>query len=422
MLHVRPDSGQECVELGFLRGAELGAGVKNGGHLEVGQRLAGVLLEVFFGEDALDFLVEGVVPHLAAGVAEVGLELREFFLRQHQLLGVEGGPELCGVNNSLSQWVVVLEELAESDSMSLHELLDFVKQLTHVVGASEVSVAREVGRLGAGEWFIDSVLETVAVLDESQILNIPELVAVDAGDRGDLSIVDGDSKEGQDLLELLRRHFEVVVAVVVLEEALCVEAFPDDHVTEGLPKFLDNSLVLTGGNSESVVRNGSSIAEHGVHVFFKALLGEYFIHTVAEIPPHYLSALACCKSFTKLVEFISTKDDLSHVQANSELGVGNEAAPKFVEISEELCNSNPLLLAELSKFGEDVFDIIGDVFLDVVAGDSGFGFGVVVERVVVSSSNSEQVLGAVNIVAEIKVIELVTVAFVAVSFEEQIHG
>jgi len=44
---------------------------------------------------------------------------------QLKLLGVQSSSELSGINNSLSEWVMILEELTDSDSVSLYVLHDF---------------------------------------------------------------------------------------------------------------------------------------------------------------------------------------------------------------------------------------------------------------------------------------------------------
>lgn len=48
-----------------------------------------------------------------------------FLGSQLKLLGVKSSSELSGINNSLSEWVMILEELTDSDSVSLYVLHDF---------------------------------------------------------------------------------------------------------------------------------------------------------------------------------------------------------------------------------------------------------------------------------------------------------
>ena len=65
---------------------------------------------------------------------------------------------------------------------------------------------------------------------------------------------------------------------------------------------------------------------------------------------------------------------------------------KLIEVPEELSDSNSLLLAGLSKFGNNIFDIFGLIFLDINSSYSGNIFGVIVEGVVVTSADSKQLL------------------------------
>ena len=74
------------------------------------------------------------------------------------------------------------------------------------------------------------------------------------------------------------------------------------------------------------------------------------------------------------------------------MGLSNVTAPELIKISEELVDSRSLLLAVLSQFGDDVLNVIWLVLLDVNARDSGLGLGVVVEGVIVSPRDSEELV------------------------------
>ena len=76
-----------------------------------------------------------------------------------------------------------------------------------------------------------------SIPDKWQVFNITELVSVcpDAG--SNFCITELNTKEGEGLLELLWGYLEVVVSVLVLEEALWVKSFSVNKEFE----FLDNS-------------------------------------------------------------------------------------------------------------------------------------------------------------------------------------
>ncbi len=103
------------------------------------------------------------------------------------------------------------------------------------------------------------------------------------------------------------------------------------------------------------------------------------------------------------------------------MGFGDAAASKLIEISEELGNSNSLLLAALSKLGDNILNIIWDVLLNIDTSNSWSSFWVVVEGVVEVSADSEELLWGVNIIAEIEVVDLIDVTLIHVSFAEGVQ-
>lgn len=129
MPHISSDSLQSGLQLILLAVGQNILWVKNAWGLVRGERLLWILFEVLLGEDSLDILVEVEVSDLegVGWVTEGVFEKLELLVRQLYLLGVESGSELGGINNSLSKWIMILEELANSNSVSL----DVVSNLTH---------------------------------------------------------------------------------------------------------------------------------------------------------------------------------------------------------------------------------------------------------------------------------------------------
>ena len=58
-------------------------------------------------------------------------------------------PSLGGLNSSLSEWIVILEELTDSDSVSHDVVLDLVHERVDVSGTSEINVEVHISGLGA---------------------------------------------------------------------------------------------------------------------------------------------------------------------------------------------------------------------------------------------------------------------------------
>lgn len=112
---------------------------------------------------------------------------------------------------------------------------------------------------------------------------------------------------------------------------------------------------------------------------------------IGELSPFDVSSgLWGLERFAKELELSSTQHDLAHVECDSELSLSDESSSELVKISEELADSDSLLFAELSHLGDDVHNIIRLVPFDVNTSDSWSSLWVVVEGVVVSSSNREE--------------------------------
>lgn len=134
----------------------------------VRKSLSWVLLEVLVGEYALDVLVEFEVLDLERiDVASV-VVFEDLVLLGGQLylLGVQGRSELGGLDSSLSQRIVILKELAESDSVSHDVILDLLDEGLDLAGTGEVDVKWLVGALGTSVWIIDDVVAVLAILEE----------------------------------------------------------------------------------------------------------------------------------------------------------------------------------------------------------------------------------------------------------------
>ena len=111
------------------------------------------------------------------------------------------------------------------------------------------------------------------------------LVSVGLGDRCEFSITDRDSKQSQDLLELLWRHLEVIVPVLVLEETLCIESLSLNQGLEFILNLFHVLFISRCGPSGSVEGLSSSIVEDNINRLLQVLFREHFIYAVAELLP-----------------------------------------------------------------------------------------------------------------------------------------
>lgn len=167
----------------------------------------------------------------------------------------------------------------------------------------------------------------------------------------------------------------------------------------------------------------SGIIKFDVYRLLEIFFSEYFIDSVAELSPANMSScLWCLEFFGEKFEFRSREHDFAHVQSNSELGFSDISTSQFVEISEEFGDSNSLFFAGLSQLGDDIIDIIRHILLDISSCNSWSSLWVVIERVVVASSNSEQLLRRVDIIAEVEIVDFINVSSIHVSFQQDVEN
>ena len=81
-----------------------------------------------------------------------------------------------------------------------------------------------------------------------------------------------------------------------------------------------------------------------------------------------------------------------------------------------------MFFASLSQLSNDIINIIRQVLLDINSSNSWFSLWIVIERVVVASSDTEQLLGGVNIIAEVEVVYLIDISSVHVCFQQDIKN
>lgn len=104
--HVNAQSVQKSVQSSLLIVREARLGIKDGGGAEGGEGLRGVLLKCLIGKDIgdlfaeVDIVDEGRVSRVGDGV--VVFQQLVLVGGEHNLLGMEGGAELGGLDASLA--------------------------------------------------------------------------------------------------------------------------------------------------------------------------------------------------------------------------------------------------------------------------------------------------------------------------------
>ena len=141
VFHVSANSTEDVLKFLFFSGWKLVSWVENGWYLEGGESLGWVLLQILFSEDTFDSLVEVVISDFLC-IIRASIEVFKFlifFNGQLKLLCIKSSSKLSAVNNSLSKWIMILEEFTKSDSMSLNEFLDLLHEGIDVRSSCEIS-------------------------------------------------------------------------------------------------------------------------------------------------------------------------------------------------------------------------------------------------------------------------------------------
>ena len=120
------------------------------------------------GEYALDILVELEVFDLEwiDVTSVVVFENLVLLGGQLYLLGIKSRSEFGSLNSSLSQWIVILEELTESDSVSHDVVLNLLDKSLDLAGTGEIDVEWLVGGLSTSVRIVDNIIAILAILEE----------------------------------------------------------------------------------------------------------------------------------------------------------------------------------------------------------------------------------------------------------------
>ena len=128
---------------------------------------------------------------------------------------------------------MILEEFQKPDAVLLNDVLDFSNECVHVtVDSCEIGELFIISGFGTSCWAINDVLEAVGIIQELLIHDLVILVSVDLGNIHSISISQCKAESCQNLTEHLGAHFEVSVAIKVLEEALCIQSVLPDKLHE----------------------------------------------------------------------------------------------------------------------------------------------------------------------------------------------
>jgi hypothetical protein len=121
-----------------------------------------------------------------------------------------------------------------------------------------------------------------------------------------------------------------------------------------------------------------------------------------------------------LLEFSARQHNLSHVKADAELCVSDEAGSQLVKIAEELGNTGAVLLAEETDAGEHIIHIIGLQLNDLSLNLARLSAGVVIEGLAMGATNTKDTLVSINFIAEVNIVDFVRIPLVHVTSENKV--
>jgi len=347
-----------------------------------------------------------------------------FLHSELNLLGVEHRSELGGGKNTFTEEIVVLEELEKANTVLLDHLLDFRHEFIKSLASTVVNEIGAVSALGSGVRTVNVKDEDVAVLEEVGVTNFASgsaLAAVDFCNASNLSFVQREAMSGEDLAENLGSHLEVTVLVEILEEGLSVKAVFANNFLEAENNVVNAGNFLISGIMTTVDGFGFGIIEDGIDILLKVFLSKDLIDSITELTPvDVLSFLRGLEGCGDELELGVADNDLGHGKTNAELSAGDESGSKFIKVTEEFTNSDSLLRTKLTNASKNILNVIRGVADNFSLGNSGLGLGEVVERVVEVATNTEEFLAAINIIAEINVVNFINISLVHVATEESL--
>lgn len=146
---------------------------------------------------------------------------------------------------------------------------------------------------------------------------------------------------------------------------------------------MDEVAVLGRSTSSTIHGLGAHVTDSDIKVLLESLSGEDFINTVGELSPFdMVSFLGGLEDLAEQVELWSGDLDLSHGEADTELGCSDVARTESVKVTEELKDADSLLLGEDTDASDHIIDIVGVVADDLSIGVASHGLREVVGAVV----------------------------------------
>ena len=239
---------------------------------------------------------------------------------------MEDTSEFLSWEITLTERIMILEELEETNTVLLHDLLNLDHEGMMIRLAIEISKSVAESRLGTGSVTVDHILEAVGIAEEVSIPDRVVLVAIDKSHSVDLLFANLEAESVEDLSEDLGADLEVTESVSILEEALSVKSILSDHFTEVLDDLLAELSLSRISLTSSIDSLCANITDGHIKVLLEALLGEDFVNSVREISPlDVLTFLGGLEDTLEHLKLLLGDGAFGHVETDSKLLSSNEA-------------------------------------------------------------------------------------------------
>ena len=335
---------------------------------------------------------------------------------------MEDTSEFLSCEITLTERIMILEELEETNTVLLHDLLNLDHEGMMIRLAIEISKSVAESRLGTGSVTVDHILEAVGITEEVSIPDRVVLVAIDKSHSVDLLFANLEAESVEDLSEDLGADLEVTESVSILEEALSVKSILSDHFTEVLDDLLAELSLSRISLTSSIDSLCANITDGHIKVLLEALLGEDFVDSVREISPlDVLTFLGGLEDTLEHLKLLLGDGAFGHVETNSKLLSSDKAGSESIEITEELRDTDSLLLAEHTDASDDIVLIIWLIAHNLGLADTCLGLWEVVGAVVEALVDTEKLFSTIDIFTEVNVVALIDVTLVHVAAEERLE-
>lgn len=193
--------------------------------------------------------------------------------------------ELCWLNASFTEQVVILEEFLKSNSVTFDDVLYLFHQINHFLGSIVIYKFSVICWFCTCIWAVYNILLNVTVFQKFSVLNVIDFITINKWYQFCLMLTQWETVCCQNLSENLGCYFKMSVQVKILEETLSIKSVFTDYFLKISNNLLNSSTLILSWFSTAIICKSPGIIEAKINIFFKLFLCEDLINTVRENLP-----------------------------------------------------------------------------------------------------------------------------------------